>query len=636
MIAWIASLRGHWLAIAATLIFGALCAGRARADTPPAITTRASADQVEVGEPFSIELKALVEQGSATPSDPALRLPAGFSGEGPMLSTQTIINGFGARAQVRIGIGATWTLVGQRPGRYTIPAPTVVWNGRRLAGTPIAIEVVPSTGRSRRRGPSNPFLMPGGPGFNFPWPFGNDMRDDDEPAPTAPELSLPRAPDRIAFVRAKVDKTHAVVGEQVTITFYTYTIADHSGRMQLTAWHEAPLADFVRVPLRKNPGTEPAVLAMAGGKRYVARLFDRVAIFPVKAGDLHTGSLRISFAGTRIGRIGDRESEDLVIHVSEPPLAGRPAGYQLGDVGQMTLAATVQPRRIDQGGSVAVTLRIAGTGNLPQSLRLPERTGIEWLDPEKKDAIEPQNSVVQGTRTFGYVVKVADSGTVDLGEVTIPYWDPAAKKYQVARATLGTVEVKPIAPPLAPSASGSAAPVDDKRAEPFAAMPRARATLGAYTEPTRSVEGRSLWLLIVAPPLLVGMVTAGSSAFRRTRARRSASSSAPAALAAKAMREAAEAEAKGDAKGVAAAIDRAVHLAIEGATGLKSRGVLLADLPDEIDGRGAPRALGEAAASVLAASEAVRFEPTTDAEGARDLAKRARDLVADLAKHGAS
>ena len=31
---------------------------------------------------------------------------------------------------------------------------------------------------------------------------------------------------------------------------------------------------------------------------------------------------------------------------------------------------------------MAVSIKLAGTGNLPQSVRLPERTGIEWLDPE--------------------------------------------------------------------------------------------------------------------------------------------------------------------------------------------------------------------------------------------------------------
>src|SRR6202044_2141924 len=107
-----------------------------------------------------------------------------------------------------------------------------------------------------------------------------------------------------------------------------------------------------------------------------------------------------------------RATDDIVIHATEPPLAGRPRGYELGDVGQMTLTASVQPRRADQGGEVAVNLKLAGTGNLPHALHMPERTGIEWLVPEQKESIEPQNGVVGGWRSFGYVVRIKESGSV--------------------------------------------------------------------------------------------------------------------------------------------------------------------------------------------------------------------------------
>lgn len=631
MIGW---LRGPWLAVAATALLGLFVAGRARADEPPQLTVRASADQVEVGEAFTIELKAMVAQGTTAPSDPAIRPPAGFAVEGPSLSTQTIINGFGSRAQVRVGIGATWSLTAQKPGRYTIPAPTVMWNGKRLAGAPVPIEVLAASGRRRARPPQNPFLLPGGPGFGFRWPFQDEPRDDDE-INAAPELAMAKAPDPLVFVRAVVDKPSAVVGEQVTLSIYVYWRADIQA--QMPAFHEAPLSDFVRIPLLRNPGTERPVVTTVGGKKYVAKLFDRVAIFPMRAGDLHTGSMRMTFTGPRLGRGSDRESPDQIIRVSEPPRAGRPPGYAIGDVGQISLAASVQPRRIDQGGSVAVSIKLAGTGNLPQSVRLPERTGIEWLDPEKKDAIESQNGVVGGSRTLGYVVRVNESGAVDLGEVTLPYWDPIAKSYQVARATLGTVDVKPVSPIAAPGASSGASPIaEPARVDPFVSLPHARATLGAYTPRARRFEGGStLWLLIAAPPLLVGLTSLGAGAARRARARRAEAAGSPGALVSKALDDARDAEARGDIKALTAAIDRAVHLAIEAACGLRSRGVLLAELRGELEGRGLSRALGDRVTSVLGDCDAVRFEPAPDAARTKEIAARARAVVAELARHEA-
>lgn len=645
-------MRGAGVARVAGAAAALLVAGVARADGPQ-ITVRIGADAAEVGEPFTIEIKAMVDQGAGSPSDPQVSPPPGFTVEGPSISTQMMMNSFGARATVRTGLSATWALTGQRPGRYTIASPTVLLGGKRVGGGPVSIQITPATGRPRpQRQPSSPFLMPGGPGFGFPglpstpnWPFQNDPRIDDTP-PQSPELSLPAAPDPVAFVHATVDKHNAVIGEQVTLSFYVYVRYEAYVRSEPhpTARFEAPLADFLRVPLLRTPGTEGRVITTAGGQRYLAQLFDRIAIFPLHAGDLHTGSMRLTFGGARGIALGDRSSEDQVVRVTEPPRTGRPPGYALGDVGHLALTASVQPRRIDQGGSLAVTLKIEGKGNLPQALRLPERTGIEWLDPEKKEAIEAQNGVIGGARTFGYVVRIKQSGTVDLGEVTLPYWDPSAKAYQVATARLGAVEVSPVAPTTDPVTKEQTGVGDGPRADPLAALSAgaARATLGTYAPPrARIFDGGGLWLLIAAPPLLVGVLSVGSGAARRARARRASEGDTPAALAAKALREADEAEASGDAKSLCAALDRAVHLSIEAATGLKSRGVLVADLAAELGRRGIAPALGEAAARALADADAIRFDPAPDTARTRELAARVRALVADLGhadlgRHGAA
>lgn len=618
-----------WLAGAAVIA----AAASARAQDAPQISVRSDLDEVEVGDPFTIEMKAMVDNGSPAPSDPQIRPPPGFRVDGPSLGTQTQINGFGARAQVRVGISASWSLTPSKPGNYTIAAPTVLWNGQRIAGSAVRIKVVPATGNPRRRRhQNNPFLLPGGPGGSglpFPFPFDPPGFGDEEEPAAPPDLSLPAAPDPHLFLRAVLDKKSAVVGEQVTLSYYVYVRSDLFPRVRSTGQHEAPLADFVRVPLLRDGSLQQPMSITVGGQKFKVKLIDRLALFPVKAGELHTGSFSMSFAGSRAVRGDDRLSADQVISVSEPPRAGRPPGYALGDVGQMALAASVQPQRVAQGGSVAVTLELSGTGNLPQALRVPERTGVEWFDPEKKEAIEPQGGVVRGKRVFGYVVKLSNSGAVDLGEVSLPYWDPSAKAYQVAKATLGIVDVIPVAPPL-----GKAdAPADGPKADPFVSLPGPRRAPSAWAQPARRFEGGGLfWLLLGAPPLLVTAVSAGTRAAKKARARRAELKGSPAALAAKALAEAVEAEKQGDARALAAALDRAVHLGIEAASGLKSRGVLVADLPAELTSRGLPAGLGERARAVLSACEAVRFEPAPDASRTRDLLAEARGLLADLGK----
>lgn len=622
------------LAVVIAVFLGLLLPRVALAD--PELVARASASQVEVGETFTIELKALSEQGSSTPRNPAIHPPPQITVvSGPMLSSQTVAQFGGGVSSVKVGLGATWQLVATATGHFVIPGPTIRWERKRFRANPIPITVVAATGRPRRpshRVPSNPFLLPGGPSHGFPWPF-NDLNpfddQDDIDDPGATELSMPRAPDPTVFLRAIADKKSAVVGEQITLSFYLY----YRENLEMGERHEAPLSDFRRVPLLKNPGTDAPMHARVGGRRYEIRLLDRMALFPLRAGDLHTGSFGARITGRRIGSRVLRESDDLVLHVTEPPLAGRPPGYVLGDVGRFNLSVGVQPRRVDQGGSIAVTVKVTGTGNFPQSLRVPERTGIEWLDPEKRESIEPRGGVIAGFRSFGYVVRIKESGAVDLGAIELPYWNPEGHRYVVERAELGTIDVTPVTPNAAHPAP-AAANAATRRGDPFAAMPSPRAVLGATTPlPPRGFRGTPLWLLLAAPPLLVITSGAGERVIRWARARRTSGATSPARLTAIALREADEAAAGGDVKETAAAIERAVHRAIEAATALRSRGVLLSALPDELERAGVPRELADRACKVLSTCASVRFDPALDnAAAATDLAARARTLTADLAR----
>jgi len=279
-------------------------------------------------------------------------------------------------------------------------------------------------------------------------------------------------------------------------------------------------------------------------------------------------------------------------------------------------------------------LRLAGTGNVPQSVRLPERTGVEWGEPERRESIEPQAGVVGGWRSFGYVVRVKESGKVDLGEVRLPFWDPSTGHYQEAKAALGTIDVTAKLPAIDPATKQ---PVDAPAPDPFAALPSPRAALGAYTSPSATaLDGRALWFLLAAPPLFVGTVSAGARAARKAKARRALAKSTPATLAQVALQEARKAEANGDVGALAASLTRAIHFAVEGATGLRSRGVLVADLPAELEQRGLSAELGEEIAGALAACEAVRFDPSGEARTRQDLAARVRALVAELGRRKAA
>lgn len=584
------------LCLALSLVVGAAFAQW----TVPSLRASLDSADVAVGEPFTLTLSATVQSGAPSPSDPRLSPPAGLSASGPSISTQTSISIVNGRVTQSTGFSATFRLVASREGTYRIPGPSIAWNGSRISTTPLTVTVHsgPPRRAPSRPNPFDPFGM-----------FGQLPNLFDTPQPQAPsapeappELHLDVAPDPTVFLRAIADKTTAVVGEQVTLTTWLYS----RGRIDWTDVHEPALADFLRRDLL-SPTAEPEVRGLLiGGVPWRAQAVFRSAIFPLRTGDLDVGVERASIlgAGHGSGARGGvlRESQPLRIHVGEPPAQGRPPGYQVGDVGRYALSATVEPRAIEQGGAVAVTVTLSGTGNVPNAVRLPVQTGVEWLDPQTHESFDVNEGKVRGSRTLTYLVRVKTKGTLDLGEVTLPYWDPDRRAYDVARASLGSVAVTPS---HGVQASEPVGPRD-----PFAGIAGVRKALGPVDAAARPfTDSRWFWLGIFGAPLAVAVGSAGLhgvGSLRRKLAERKAS---PEAALDRALAEARAARAAGDARGAAAAIDRAMYVSIEAATGLKARALMLDEVPDALTARGVDDALAARVREVLGGTEAVRFLP---------------------------
>ena len=574
----------------------------------PTFSAKLSSTRVEVGEPFTYELRITTQGGD--PEVTQLSLPAGLQKIG-----ESAMQGGGRTRQTIV----TWQLMAMKPGRFSIPGPPITFNKQRFVPGAQSLEATPSTGR---RG--SQLQLPGGISIRI---GGSDEGDDVPTEKEKPELALPAAPDSLLFLRAVANKKNVVIGEQVTVTFYAYFRANFHPEES----HDAPFNDFRTVSIMEEPGTQQGGLyARAGQDRYNVKVIGRVAAFPLKTGVLHTGTAKMKLSGFRMGGFTDRESNDEVITVTEPPLEYRPPGYRFGDVGQFKIEALVQARKIDEGGAVPVLITVSGSGSFPDSVRVPDRTGLEWLDPEKKEKLEIHDGTITGSRSFGYVVRVKETGKVDLGAVELSYWNPAARRYEVTRADLGKVEVTR----KGPGPASSAAPVvaaDPAAVDPFVGLSTPRLALGAYVaaRPPLWGEGFTLWGLLAAPPLLVAGAFAGSLGLRKARERRAAGADSKHALAEKALDEAADAEARGDTKALAAAVERAIHLAVEDATGLRSRGVLMANLPGELAALGVAADLAESIRASLLACESIRFDP--DGAAARDLSEQARHVVHELA-----
>jgi hypothetical protein len=600
--------RRLWLLL--LLLVTAIAVPRAASAQQVDLIAKVSAQTVEIGATFNYTLQAMSTDG-ASPSDAQPGNLNGFTLRGTASGPTQMISIVNGVQSVTSGLVTTWTLRAEKIGTFTLgPASARVGSGRRSTA-PVRVTVVPRGQAPKRNDPFDAFR-------------GLFDLDDTPAAPAPPPvppdprlaLGAPTAP--VAFLHATVDKKNAVVGEQVTLTVYLYE-DPYARQMQPQDIHEPTATDFVKRPLLEDESRALNIgTAMVGDRQWTVKLVRKTALFALKAGRLTISPMSMTLPQARVGL---RESESLTVDVTEPPVAGRPPGYSLGDVGDMSLSASVTPRTVEQDGAVGVTVELRGTGNLPAQLTMPLAPGIEWLDAQSREALGAQGSErFGGARTFSYVARLHKAGAINLGEVRLPYYDPDKRTYGIARASLGIIDVQK------GDARDAGASDDDVI---LAGMPKERRTLEGAPHETFLADRPAYWALLFGSPLACALAIAAQGLGRRLLERRRAASISPERLARERRAEADDACKSDDGAAAMGAVARAVEAAVLAETGVNVRGGSRETVARELEEAGVadPAAIVE----ILRACEDARFSPDgVTADDARAAWTRAQQALSAL------
>ena len=590
------------------------------------VTSALDTAEVELGDIVTYTLQASSTTGGSF-ADPKLSVPGGLtlvdSSQSPSHMV-SIVNGHTTEKQ---GINVSWVLRSDRLGTFSIgPGQIMIGGVKKTAPAQRVSVVAPGAARKKpRRG--NPF-DPFGSGFD---PFKGLFPGvpDDEPADpfggisTDPKLGLAAERAPTAFLHATVDKTHAVVGEQVTLTVFLYEDL-HARQGRVADVHEATANDFVKRTLLQDETRATQVgNAIIGGKAWSVKLVRKNALFPIRSGKLEIGPMSLTLPQLKLGL---RESETIQVDVTEPPLQGRPPGYQIGDTGDFSLSATLAPREAPQHGAVGVSVELRGTGNMPSTLPTPEIAGVEWLEPQTRDALGPQTTEkFGGTRTFNYVVRLHKEGAIDLGEIRLPYWDPERRAYNVARASLGIVKVTP-------SAARDAG-ADLAASEILPGMPLPRRALEGPHAQSFVTERPVYWGALFGAPLACVLGIFLTAAVRKARAQRATSAPSPQRIARERRNEADDALRGSDGKVAVSAVARALEADVLARTGVNVRGTSRDAAVRELEDTGVSVTDAKELLATLAACEDARFSPSgVDIGDARALDARAKHALAPIGK----
>jgi hypothetical protein len=597
------------------------------------LQTELNPRQVEVGDRFMFRLRAMSDS-TDPPQDPQLKLPPGITGSGPNVGSQSQVSIVNGRMTQSVGITATWILTATRAGKFKLGPASVQTSTGRSADRVVTVEVVPKgsmpqTPPPLAGQPFDPFNMLRGFGRS---PFGMPgFPDLDEPQqepqlPLLPdEYKIEHTLDPMAFLRARAVPRKVVVGEQVTLSVYAYA---GRGNFEPGTATEPSRNDFLAFNLMDPAQQLSGYQFDLNGQRWITVKIQEFALFPLKSGTLKAGEMTFGFRGRSYSKDPqglERKSAPVEITVVEPPLEGRPPGYHLGDVGRYTLSARTEPREVPAGGSVSVVAKLEGTGNLPYSLVVPERRGVRFLEPQLVDQVAPKQGVVQGFRTFTYVVELNEPGEQDLGEISLPYYDAKARAYGVARASLGSVKVTGVAKPAA----------QDKQANgqrlrglvsPASKLSSFRSSSDGYW-PSRP----GYWIALLGVPVAAVLGFALSDLSKLLRRRRQERRGSLAAALDDALGQLGAAAKAQDTAAGASAAERALFLAIQKGTAIKARGLLKDQLPLALASAGIPQELAEHTRDLLARCDQLRF-----AGEALDLSSFVDDVRETCRKLGAS
>ncbi|MBX3184217.1 MAG: BatD family protein [Polyangiaceae bacterium] len=586
------------------------------ASAAPRLQTDISRSTVEANEAFTVTLTI---QDADNPRQPTLKLPPGFDQRGPAISTRSQISVRGGRITQSQGISATWTLVAKRPGTYVLGPASVQVGDRRYSGEVLRVRVVAAGSAPRGRSNFDPFgVLRGFPGFG----------DEDEPLedlipPPPDEFRMDSYPDSVAFLRAEVKPARAVVGEPIVYRVFAYGSRGPFNEHRAT---EASRPDFLAYPVTESSFGGELHRVQIADRTFHAIKLREVILVPLRSGDLVIGPMSAGFGGPAYGarQAGgglQRESESITVRVTEPPADNRPTGYTLGDVGTFSLSARVEPRTLKQGESVSVIVRLEGQGNLPSALKPPQRMGVEWLEPNVKEQIDPRGGSLGGWRRFSYTARITTTGEVELGAFTLPFWNPTRRRYETIEATLGSVRVDPN-PDLVDEPSVGEPKIEVAPRAQLSPMQRHGAPL---------TDQAPFWLALFGAPLSLLLVRLGGRAGARLRAGMKRRSQAAGTLAAEALAKAAAATKAGAPRDAASEYERALLHATEGATGIRARGVLRAELQSTLEGAGVEETLASELVQLLELFDAVRFTGEALPE---DTSRRVRQLVSQLEKLG--
>lgn len=343
--------------------------------------------------------------------------------------------------QVSSSVTYSYVLRAKDVGKFTIGAASIEAGGATLSSNPISIEVVKGSPRPK------PQAQGGQPGIS---------------ADVSQQLA-----DNI-FLRATVDKSRVMQGEQVNLVYRLYT------RVQVQNYNltKAPTmtgfwSEDVELPKQIQLTSE-----VVNGKQFQVGVIKRSALFPTQSGTLEISPMEIQMLVTVRRRsldpfdafFGDPFGQQIEYTVKSDPIRikvdplppGAPSSFK-GAVGKFSIVSKVDQQQTKTNEPLTYKVTISGTGNIKvlESPTIEVPTDFEQYTPKVSENINRRDAKISGTKTFEYILIPRYPGKKSIKPVEFSYFDLGKKEYVTLRSPEIEVKVEQGAVGAAPFVSSN-------------------------------------------------------------------------------------------------------------------------------------------------------------------------------------
>lgn len=334
---------------------------------------------------------------------------------GPSTSTSRSYNIINGRAQSSSSMDFTYYYRADRAGKVTVPAATILADGKRYSTKSTTLTILPSADRDK-------------PASQRPV----EMDDPDTQAAGR------RVNSDDVFVRIILSKNSAYEQEAIGCTIKLYTKYSISSFMPT----RQPSFDGFLI---QEMDVQPALneVEVYNGHEYMTAILKRCIIFPQKSGKLTitSGNYDISvvqYTNVNMGMFQVRQPRENKIKVSsntghidiKPLPTPQPEGFS-GAVGTFTVDSRLVGNNFRTNDPATLIYTVRGTGNI-KYLKEPEidfPSEFELYTPKSDFDTHVSGNDVTGTMNVEYTFVPQSVGEFTIGSDKFVYFDPSTRQY---------------------------------------------------------------------------------------------------------------------------------------------------------------------------------------------------------------